>query len=182
LRGTYDFTVEVRPQNRRAGEWVKGKADAFLQSRGIVLNDETVARLELLVFEKEQELYNALIARIDEQDDNDKGLPEVSKGWASVFDAWASRDPAPRTVGGGAGTNSKLTQGGTDPSKVTKVEVIAWKDSMVAMGHSAKTINNDSLAAVKTVFKRAVQKQHLGSRRGLLTKPLKPTLKALTTR
>jgi integrase len=81
-----------------------------------------------------------------------------------LFERWqAERKPSASTVTTWAGYVRALRKhvGHDDPGKVTKANLVAWKDALVAAGNSPKGIRDGQLAAAKALFTYAVENDWL---------------------
>jgi integrase len=76
-----------------------------------------------------------------------------------LFERWRrEREPSPSTVTTWRGYVRKLQKhvGHDDPSRVTKADIVAWKDALVAASYTRKGIKDGQLAAAKALFAYAV--------------------------
>jgi integrase len=81
-----------------------------------------------------------------------------------LFERWqAERTPSASTVTTWAGYVRALRKhvGHDDPGKVTKADLVAWKDALIAAGNSPKGIRDGQLAAAKALFTYAVENDWL---------------------
>lgn len=84
--------------------------------------------------------------------------PVVGLTFDALFQRWArERAPAASTVSTWRGHLRQLTKhlGHDDPRRVTRADIIAWKDSLVERG--LKGINEGHLASIKALFNYAVR-------------------------
>lgn len=85
------------------------------------------------------------------------GGPSLS--FDAMFEKWCQeRKPSASTITTWKGHVRALAKhlGHDDPRRVTKGDLVAWKDALVAADYDRKSIKNGQLAAVRAIFKYAV--------------------------
>ena len=95
-----------------------------------------------------------------------------------LFERWRrERTPSPSTVTTWRGYVRALRKhlGHDDPSRVTKADIVAWKDALVAANYSPKGIKDGQLAAIRALYTYAIDNE-------LLTANPAATVKVVTTR
>lgn len=88
-----------------------------------------------------------------------QGSPHPTLTFDELFKRWQRETkPAPSTITTWRSYVHALRNhvGHDDPARVTKADIIAWKDALVAAGRSAKGIKDGQLAAVRALFNFAV--------------------------
>jgi integrase len=105
-------------------------------------------------------------ARVYGKDHHIERYPEFRHGRTitQVFDAWRREsEPAPSTVSTWKGHLRSLQEflGHEDISKLTKYDVVAWKDKLRLSGLSASTINDGYLACIKRLLNFEVENHRL---------------------
>jgi integrase len=96
--------------------------------------------------------------------DASKAKPDGRLTFDGLFERWrAERKPSASTVTTWAGYVRTLRKhiGHDDPRKVTKADLVAWKDALIASGNSPKGIRDGQLAAAKALFTYAVENDWL---------------------
>ncbi len=166
----------------RVREAVAGEVNHFLAAEKLQVDDETRAAIEERIFFLMIELYRTLKRRAAGDYAPDPKLqtfpewrgPETqpkkpsAKGAVLVsdlFETWAKerRFPA-KTKDLWEGILGKLTAhvGHEDASRVTDVDIIAWKDGLVSSSLAPKTIANN-LTVAKTFFRWAFRNKKVAS-------------------
>jgi integrase len=88
-----------------------------------------------------------------------QGSPHSTLTFDGLFERWQRETkPAPSTITTWRSYINALRNhiGHDDPARVTKADLIAWKDALVAAGRSPKGIKDGQLAAVRALFNFAV--------------------------
>jgi hypothetical protein len=101
--------------------------------------------------------------------------PKTSLTFDDLFDRWRrERKPSASTVTTWRTYVAALRKhvGHDDPSRVTKADIVAWKDLLVADGYAPKGIRDGQLSAAKTLFKYAVDNDLLSTNPGAEVKLL----------
>lgn len=83
---------------------------------------------------------------------------------SEVFEAWRTEvQPAPNTVSTWKGNLNSLREfvGHEDVGRLTKHDIVGWKDDLVQKGLSAKTINDGYLACIKRLLSYEVANHRL---------------------
>lgn len=84
----------------------------------------------------------------------------------TIFDAWeAERKPRPGTVRDYRFNVQQFVDriGHQDAARITKRDVLDWKDALVVAGVPAKTINDSKLAALKSVLNYALKNDRIAA-------------------
>ena len=84
--------------------------------------------------------------------------------WAQVFEQWrAETQPAPSTVSNWKGHVTSLQNfvGHDDVGRLTKQDVVSWKDKLVQDGLAGRTINDGYLACIKRLLTYEVDNHRL---------------------
>src|SRR5690606_36917185 len=87
------------------------------------------------------------------------GSPHSTLTFDELFERWQRETkPAPSTITTWRSYIRALRNqvGHDDPARVTKADIIAWKDELVAAGRSPKGIKDGQLAAARALFNYAV--------------------------
>jgi integrase len=77
----------------------------------------------------------------------------------AIFDKWvAEAAPAPSTITTWRSYVNQLREhvGHNDARRITRADLLTWKDALVAKGRAPKGINGGQLAAVRSIFNYAV--------------------------
>jgi site-specific recombinase XerD len=77
----------------------------------------------------------------------------------NLFQRWQrEREPSPSTITTWRAYIRAFRKhlGHDDPSRVTKTDIVAWKDALVSAGYARKGIKDGQLAAVRTLYAYAV--------------------------
>lgn len=164
-------TWETRALEQRVGRL----AYWALQSRGIEVDSETRVRLLRRIAVAALQAGGTLkrMAGGDYRPDPEaERFPVFEKAKAKgvtlsvLFDRWqAEVKPTPSTVSTWRGVVRSLTAHlgqDVEVGKLTKADVIAWKDALVERGVRPKTVNDQHLAGLKTLL-------NYGARNGLVT-------------
>ena len=160
---------------------VRHEVDALLASEQIQVAADTRAALEERVFWLMVELYRTLLRRAKGDYTPDpklqtfpewRGLDREPKTRAvasvsieALFEAWAKeRRFAAKTGYSWKRIIGKLTAhlGHEDAASITDVDLIAWKDALVASSLSPKTIANH-LTIIKTFFRWAARNKRIST-------------------
>lgn len=81
-----------------------------------------------------------------------------------LIESWQrARGPAPGSVAAFKAAVQKLTDhlGHDAPAKVTKADIRGWRDALRDAGMTRKTVNDNNLALVRTLFRHAVNEDML---------------------
>ena len=184
--GITQFMIGEKAKKRHALELRFGRfAEAILQRHGLIVDKES----RLLLIEECAKAMVQVSEQLGRHADSDfrpdpnadrfptkpeaKRKPEpvapaslpfdelVEKRWRDAEVAGGSH----RTLSAWKSAVKHLTTflGHDDAAKVTKTDVVAFKDHRVAAGISVKTINDSDLAALKSLFSWAVTNGYLAS-------------------
>ncbi|MEA1830951.1 DUF6538 domain-containing protein [Methylobacterium durans] len=85
---------------------------------------------------------------------------------SDLFERWrAEAKPSPSTISTWRGVVKSLVAqlGHEDVARITKADVIAWKDALVARGIKAQTVNNGFLAGAKALLNFAQRNGVIGT-------------------
>ncbi|ACA15983.1 integrase family protein [Methylobacterium sp. 4-46] len=158
-------------QARSIEERVGGFSDMVLAKHALNIDADSRARLnqELLAALRQAGLVLMRHAQGDYRPDPDVSrFPDFqtssSKATAvsllDLFDGWAKeRKPSQSTVDQWRKHCEAFLAfiGKDDAGRVTKADVVAWKDTLVAAGGAPKTINDSKLAALRVAFTWGVE-------------------------
>jgi len=153
------------------------QVDELLKREGLIIDEQSRARLDQAVLVNAIELAEKLIDRAEgdySPDDNLKSFPEWrganrekpgTQGAAvsTIFEAWAAeRRFASKTAYSWRRIIGKLSihLGHEDAARITDHDIIGWKDALVASGLSPKTIENH-LTIIKTFFRWAAKNKRI---------------------
>ncbi|WFT81093.1 tyrosine-type recombinase/integrase [Methylobacterium sp. CB376] len=164
-------------RTRSIEERVGGFSDMVLAKHGLVIDAESRVRLNHEVLGALRQASLTLMKRAggDYRPDPDADrFPEfiapsiAAKGISllDLFDGWANeRKPSQATVDQWRKHCEAFLAfvGKNDAGQVTKADVVAWKDALVATGGSPKTINDSKLAAVRAAFTWGVENVRVAS-------------------
>jgi integrase len=159
-------------------QWFGASVNELLLRKGLVVDDES--RTALL-----KEVGRVFIDASDRLEKNAHGDYSADAN-AARFPVWNSNAPAPSVPGARCSgsltfdglfekwrrerepSSSTVTTwrsyvralgkhvGHDDPSRVTKADIVAWKDALVEAGYARKGIKDGQLAAAKALFAYAV--------------------------
>jgi site-specific recombinase XerD len=160
------FLQEVRPE-----------VDALLAREGLVIDRDSHERLSEQVFFNKMRLLNALQRRAT-GDYRANGFGEKLPKWdrreiqnrrgaaatlTSLLDAWATeRKPPERTLYEWRRIVGRLGEhlGHEDAERITKRDLVAWKDALVASGKAAKTVKNH-VDIIHALYNSALENERL---------------------
>lgn len=150
-------------------------ADKVLCRRRLLIDDDSRARLlnqtigavrqgNLVLMRRAEGDYgpDSKADRFGKWDESASLAPALTI--ASIFEGWANEVRSPER------TRSRWLRhidsfiaflGYEDAGRVTRSDVIAWKDALLEKGKTAKTINGSQLAALKAVFRWAAENERI---------------------
>jgi integrase len=155
-----DFELADKYINTDFLEEVKGDVEDILNKEGLVVDKQTITLLCERVYDHTIRLLQALRRRAlgDYSADklSDKLPPWVrpptsesaetqGKTLQSLFDAWAAeRRPPERTLYEWRRIIERLSRhlGHRDAERITKADIVGWKDALLASGIGPKTVKN----------------------------------------
>jgi integrase len=153
--------------------------DDLLDREGLLIDDESRERLDEAILANATQLTRTLIDR-SRGDYSPDPLVKTFPEWDGVkaptgrgevprvpalFEAWAAeRQFAPKTRYSWERIIGKLTThlGHDDASRITELDVIGWKDSLVLSDLSPKTIGNH-LVVIKSFFRWATRNKRIAT-------------------
>jgi integrase len=162
--------------------------DELLRAEGLSLDTDSYERLAEQIFYNEIRLSYALMNRAEgdyspdawleripswqsptEQvetgrlGDSPNGKPSRGTSWSSVLDAWAAEPGRrERTIYEWRRVIGRLVEhlGHDDAERVSKSDLIGWRDVLLASGKAAKTVKNH-IDVVGALYKSAVDNERL---------------------
>lgn len=162
---------------RSVEECVGGFSSAMLARRGLVIDADSRVRLNGQVLTALRKPNLLLIKRAQgdySPDHKAQSFPALPKAKAStgtvslvtLFDGYAKeRQLPPSTADQWRKHCETFTafMGTDDAGKVSKADVVRWKDAFVASGNTLKTINDSKLAALRVAFTWGVNNVRIAS-------------------
>jgi integrase len=167
---------------------VKRDVDELLRAEGLSLDTDSYERLAEHIFYNEIRLLHALMNRAGGDYSPDAWLDKIprwqspaeqvgavpaGKGpnagprrgtpWSSLLDAWAAEPGRrERTIYEWRRVIGRLAKhlGHDDAERVSKADLIAWKDALVASGKGAKTVKNH-IDVVRALYNSALVNERL---------------------
>jgi integrase len=162
----------------RMEKWFGESVDQLLQREGIVADGDNRKALIYEVARAMNEAADKLHRNANGDywpDPNQERYPKwqgafkangaatTSRGGSLTFDTlferWQrEREPSPSTIATWRGYVRAFQKyvGHDDPGRVTKTDIVAWKDALVVAGYARKGIKDGQLAAVRTLYAYAV--------------------------
>ena len=168
-----DETKRLRSVEERVG----GFSDALLARRGLVIDVESRVRLNEQVLTALRKANLLLIKRAqgdyspDPEAQSFPALPEAkgstgAVSLAALFDGYAKERKLPQSTADQWRKHCEsfaAFMGADDAGKVSKADVVRWKDALVASGNAPKTINDSKLAALRVAFTWGVNNVRIAS-------------------
>ena len=169
---------------KRMERWFGESTDELLQRKGLLVDAESRTALLKEVGRAFIEVSDRLernasgdyrsdpnAERFPKWEDNSpkvaaKGSTASSLTFDDLFDRWRrEREPSPSTVTTWKSYVRALRKHleHDDPHRVTRADIIAWKDALVAAGYARKGIKNGQLSAARALFSYAVDNGLLSS-------------------
>jgi len=176
-RGALMILSDGERRARSIEERVGGFSDWTLGRRGLVIDQDSRIRLNerVLASLRQANLVQMKRAEGDYSPDSDAqrfpAFPEAKEATQTVsllalFDGYAKERKLPQSTADQWRKHCETFvsfMGNDDASKVTKADVVRWKDALVAAGRAPKTINDSKLAALRVAFKWGVNNVRVAS-------------------
>lgn len=180
---TYDILLTAMQEDEEKGREAKNVSDemaALLQSEALVIDRDTRERLAPRIFWNKLRLFNGLkqMAHGNYGQDADlkslpawehpaksKGISKAAVPLNDLFTAWVTeRKPVKRTEYERKRFVDRLEAfvGHDDAAKLTKADLVKWKDALLAENRNTKTVTNH-LIHLHALFAWAVRNERLAS-------------------
>ena len=188
-KGTQSEEPRRKFKNKKFLPVVRQEVDELLREEGLSLDTDSYERLAEQVFYNEIRLSYALMRRAEGDytpdgwlekvptwqtpitlrraapaGDGPNGAPRRGTPWSSLLDAWAAEPGRrERTIYEWRRVIGRLVKhlGHDDAERVSKADLIGWKDALVASGKGAKTVKNH-VDVVRALYNSALANERLG--------------------
>lgn len=171
LRITHDAASRARSIQERVGNLT----NVVLARRGLMIDAESRGRLNEQVLSAMRQVSEVQSRRVEGDYSPDPRATRFpvfeepkagSKGitLSDLFEGWArERKPSQSTVDQWRKhvESFAIFLGHNDATRVTKADVVRWKDALLEAGNSPKTINDAKLAALKVAFTFGLANVHV---------------------